>query len=69
MVNYRKWQNWARRLLEPLRDLMEEGRAHLAIEGKASDHDANADRLESVGRPLLLFAHWRYSLNVLRGTW
>ena len=63
MVNYRKWQNRARRLLEPLRDLMEEGRAHIAIEGKASDHDANADRLESVGRPLLLFAHWRYSLN------
>lgn len=54
----------ARRLLEPLRDLMEEGKAHLAIEGKASDHDFNADRLESVGRPLLLFAHWRYSLNI-----
>ncbi|MBC9889865.1 MAG: DUF2264 domain-containing protein [Opitutae bacterium] len=63
MNNFRKWQNRARRLLEPLRDLMEEGRAQIGIEGKASDHDSNADRLESVGRPLLLFAHWRYSLN------
>ncbi len=62
--HYRAWQDRARKLLEPLLNLMEEGRADLPIEGQASDHDANADRLESYARPLLLFAHWRYSLDV-----
>ena len=59
---YREWQLRAFDLLDPLKDLMTAGNAHLPIEGKASDHDLNADRLESVARPLLLFAHWRYSL-------
>jgi len=60
---FREWQNRAHLLLLPLINLMEVGRAHISIEGQASDHDLNADRLESVARPLLLFAHWRYSLN------
>jgi hypothetical protein len=63
-VAFREWQNRAFRLLEPLVNLMEEGRAELPINGQSSDHDLNADRLESVARPLLLFAHWRYSLDV-----
>jgi len=63
LVAYREWQDRAWSLLSPLANLMEGGRADLPIEGKASDHDLNADRLESYARPLLLFAHWRYSLN------
>ena len=63
---YREWQDRAFGLLKPLQPLMEVGRASIPIVGKASDHDANADRLESVARPLLLFAHWRYSLNSIR---
>lgn len=59
--SYRHWQDAARRLLEPLADLMHPGRADLAIAGPASDHDAQADRLESFARPLLLAAHWLQS--------
>jgi len=60
---YRQWQLRARRLLEPLEKLMRGGRADLDIEGQPSDHDRNADRLESFARPLLLFVHWRHSLE------
>ena len=59
--SYRHWQTAARRLLEPLAALMHPGRADLAIAGPASDHDAQADRLESFARPLLLAAHWLQS--------
>jgi hypothetical protein len=58
---YRHWQDSARRLLEPLAALMHPGEAALAIAGPASDHDAQADRLESFARPLLLAVHWLQS--------
>jgi hypothetical protein len=55
---YREWTAATRRLLEPLAELMQPGRADLPIAGPASDHDAQADRLESFARPLLLAAHY-----------
>ena len=58
---YLHWQDAARRLLEPLAALMEPGRADLAIAGAASDHDKQADRLESFARPLTLAAFWLQS--------
>lgn len=61
--DYRWWQNQAKDLIEPLIKLMEDGKAAMEIEGMASDHDENADRLESFARPLLLWAHWRKSLE------
>jgi hypothetical protein len=62
-ASYRHWQDSARRLLEPLAALMAPGRADLPIAGPASDHDAQADRLESFARPLLLAAHWLQSAS------
>lgn len=58
---YRHWQNQARRLVEPLSRLMQPGMADLGIAGPASDHDRQADRLESFARPLLLAAFWLQS--------
>ncbi len=55
---YSRWRAAARKLLEPLSALMIPGRAALAISGPASDHDAQADRLESFARPLLLAAFY-----------
>ena len=60
---YRGWQDRAWKLLAPLEKLMVTGRAELPIEGQASDHDLNADRIETFARPILLFAHWRHSLE------
>ena len=60
-ATYRHWQNSARRLLEPLAALMRPGHADLAIQGVASDHDRQADRLESFARPLTLAAFWLHS--------
>lgn len=60
-ASYLHWQDAARRLLEPLAALMHPGEASLAIAGPASDHDAQADRLEAFARPLLLAAHWLQS--------
>jgi len=60
---YREWQNRAKVLIKPLLALMEEGKAEIDIKGVASDHDLNADRLESFARPLALFSHWRHSLD------
>jgi hypothetical protein len=40
---------------------MRPGRADLAITGAASDHDRQADRLESFARPLTLAAFWLQS--------
>lgn len=60
-VSYRRWQAHARALLEPLAALMLPGRADLPISGRASDHDAQADRLESFARPLLLAAFYLQS--------
>src|SRR5437763_1473961 len=68
MSSYRHWQLVARRLLEPLAALMHPGRAGLEIYGTSSDHDAQADRLESFARPLTLAAldeqHLGYSYNL-----
>ncbi|MCX6955763.1 MAG: DUF2264 domain-containing protein [Verrucomicrobia bacterium] len=55
---YAHWQSAARKLLEPLAALMRPGHASLVIAGPASDHDAQADRMESFARPLLLAAHY-----------
>ncbi|HEY0944210.1 MAG TPA: DUF2264 domain-containing protein [Opitutaceae bacterium] len=65
---YRHWQRQTRRLLEPLAALMHPGRADLPIAGPASDHDAQADRLESFARPLLLAAHYLQSAPEENGT-
>ncbi|MDF3055965.1 MAG: hypothetical protein K0R17_180 [Rariglobus sp.] len=56
MSPYSHWRQQARRLLEPLAALMQPGRAALPVTGRPSDHDAQADRLESFARPLLLAA-------------
>lgn len=53
---YARWQAHARALLEPLAALMQPGRADLPLPGRPSDHDAQADRLESFARPLFLAA-------------
>lgn len=60
--SYRHWQDAARGLLEPLAALMTPGRADLEIHGAASDHDRQADRLESFARPLTLAAFWLRSV-------
>ncbi len=60
-MSYRHWQLAARRLLEPLAALMHPGRADLEIAGGASDHDPQADRLESFARPLTLAAFFLQS--------
>ena len=57
-ASYRHWQLQARRLLEPLARLMAPGQAAIPIAGPASDHDAQADRLETFARPLTLAAHF-----------
>ncbi|HUG13275.1 MAG TPA: DUF2264 domain-containing protein [Opitutaceae bacterium] len=59
---YLHWRDAARRLLEPLAALMLSGRAALPIAGNPSDHDAQADRLESFARPLTLAAFWLQSV-------
>lgn len=58
---YRHWQLAARRLLEPLAALMQPGAADLPIAGPPSDHDKQADRLESFARPLVLAAFYLQS--------
>ncbi len=61
-ASYLHWQDSARRLLEPLAALMHPGRADLDIAGAPSDHDRQADRLESFARPLTLAAFWLQSV-------
>lgn len=58
---YIHWQDSARQLLEPLAALMHPGQADIPLIGPPSDHDAQADRLESFARPLLLAVHWLQS--------
>lgn len=58
---YRHWQLAAKRLLEPLAALMRPGAADIPIAGAASDHDKQADRLESFARPLTLAAFFLHS--------
>ncbi len=59
--SYRHWQDRARGLLEPLAALMHPDRADLDLHGPPSDHDRQADRLESYARPLTLAAFWLQS--------
>jgi hypothetical protein len=56
--NYEWWRAAAESLLQPLADLMRPGKADLPLAGQASNHGAQADRLESFARPCLLAAHW-----------
>ncbi len=58
---YRHWQLAAKNLLTPLAALMRPGAADLPLAGPASDHDAQADRLESFARPLTLAAFFLQS--------
>jgi hypothetical protein len=56
--NYEWWRSAAEGLLQPLASLMRPGKADLPLLGQASNHGAQADRLESFARPCLLAAHW-----------
>ncbi len=56
--NYAWWRSSAENLLEPLAALMQPGKADLPLEGQASNHGTQADRVESFARPCLLAAHW-----------
>jgi hypothetical protein len=60
-ATYRHWQLAVKKLLEPLAALMRPGAADIPIKGAASDHDAQADRLESFARPLTLAAFFLQS--------
>src|SRR5271170_5161139 len=55
---YAWWRSAAENLLVPLAALMKPDKAGLSLRGQASNHGAQADRLESFARPCLLAAHW-----------
>src|SRR5437773_4960585 len=55
---YAWWRIAAESLLQPLAALMRPDKADLPLHGQASNHGAQADRLESFARPCLLAAHW-----------
>lgn len=55
---YRWWLRQAENLLRPLVALMRTGAADLPMAGQASNHGAQADRLESFARPCLWACHW-----------
>src|SRR5258706_4108577 len=59
--SYEWWRSAAESLLIPLAALMQPGKADLPLRGQASNHGAQADRLESFARPCLLAAHWLVS--------
>jgi hypothetical protein len=56
--DYTWWRSAAEDLLKPLAVLMQPGKTDLPLHGQASNHGAQADRLESFARPCLLAAHW-----------
>ena len=56
--DYAWWRSAAENLLVPLAALMQPDKADLPLRGQASNHGAQADRLESFARPCLLAAHW-----------
>lgn len=56
--DYAWWRSAAEHLLVPLAALMKPDKADLPLVGRASNHGATADRLESFARPCLLAAHW-----------
>jgi hypothetical protein len=57
-LNHQAWLRIAEEGLRPLAALMQPGKAELPLLGKASNHGAQADRLESFARPCLWAAHW-----------
>ena len=59
--DYDSWRAAAESLLQPLAVLMQPGKADIPLRGPASNHGAQADRLESFARPCLLAAHWLVS--------
>ncbi|MEY3000699.1 MAG: hypothetical protein RL648_913 [Verrucomicrobiota bacterium] len=59
--DYLFWQSTAEQLLEALLRLAGPDDAEIPLSGMASDHDANADRLEAYARPCLLAAFWLQS--------
>jgi hypothetical protein len=59
--SYAWWRSAAENLLIPLAALMKPDKAGLLLRGQASNHGAQADRLESFARPCLLAAHWLVS--------
>lgn len=61
ITTYRCWQDAAEQLLDPLIALMRPGATEIPLEPWASDHDANADRLEAFARPCFLAALWLQS--------
>lgn len=65
---YLWWMRSAEELLRPLVGLMQPGAADLPILGQASNHGAQADRLETFARPCLLASHWLAAEPVERET-
>ena len=57
-LDHKAWLRIAEEGLRPLAKLMAPGKAELPLLGKASNHGAQADRLESFARPCLWAAHW-----------
>lgn len=55
---YRWWMSTVEEWLQPLVALMQPGAADLPLRGQASNHGAQADRLESFARPCLWASHW-----------
>ncbi|MEX0321596.1 MAG: DUF2264 domain-containing protein [Puniceicoccaceae bacterium] len=60
--DYRRWQKAAEKLIDSLMALAEPDGSEIPLVGNASDHDANADRLEAYARPCLLAAFWLQSV-------
>ena len=56
--DYLYWRDSAGRLLGDLLKIAEPDGSEIPLKGNASDHDANADRLEAYARPCLLAAFW-----------
>ncbi|NDV62265.1 DUF2264 domain-containing protein [Puniceicoccales bacterium CK1056] len=62
-ADYVFWQESAEQLVDALMALADPEGSEIPLSGKASDHDANADRLEAFTRPCLLSAFWLQSLQ------
>lgn len=55
---YRWWMRTAEAALQPLAAMMHPSASDIPIAGPASNHGAQADRLESFARPCLWASHW-----------
>ncbi len=65
---YARFAAHADRLAAPLVALMQDGESTLPIQGRASNHGDEADRLEAFARPFLLIALWLRACRA-RETW